>query len=110
MNEHRVALVVAESFGMQLDALAAKCHVWLVDSVENDAAARRYWAREPHNQGVFQRHRGVTLFQSEGDGREDACLSIFSEIDVHHGEDYEEYRGEYTHVPALSALEVYGGC
>lgn len=94
---HRVAIVVDPAFGDQLDALAARMHVWVADTAVNRPAAERVWAAgTPPDLGS-----GVTTFKVDSTrSPEEWCASIVGTVEEHHG--------GFSHDPPVTELEVYG--
>jgi hypothetical protein len=95
---HAVAVVVDPAFGDKLSPLAARVHVWIIDTPENNDAAEAVW-RECS--GANSIERGATKFSaSRTDPPDEVVTSMLDTIDLHHG--------EYSHVPRWSVLEVFG--
>jgi hypothetical protein len=94
---HRVAIVVDPAFGDQLDALAARVHVWVADTVVNRSAAERVRAAGAPP-GL---ESGVTTFKVDATQTpEHWCAAIIGTVEEHHG--------EFGHDPPVSEFEVYG--
>jgi hypothetical protein len=96
-GDYRVGLVVDPSFGVRLEELARRMHVWVVRSPDNEPVVRRIWDAL---QGENSLESGATLFGSDTESREKACEGIVGTIEEHHGED--------SHDPAVNAIEVFG--
>jgi hypothetical protein len=95
---HEVAVVVDPAFGERVSQLAARVHVWIIDTPENKAAAEALW-RECS--GPHSIERGATTFSaSRTDPPDEVVIYMLDTIDLHHG--------EYSHVPPWSVLEVFG--
>jgi hypothetical protein len=95
---YTVGLVFDPQFGEDLEALASRMHVWVIDSPANREVAERIWATGAR--GSIE--RGVTTFGEGAPGadREAQCLGMLESVDLHHG--------EYSHDPPYSVLEVIG--
>lgn len=93
---YTVGVVVDPEFGERLEALAARMHVWVVDSSANRAVAKRIWAS-----GTTALRAGVTIF-AKGAATDDEALllSVLESVDLHHG--------VHSHHPPYSTLEVVG--
>jgi hypothetical protein len=92
---HVVGLVVDPQFGGRLEGLAARMHVWVVESTENRKVAEQLWATGLRGMEVG----GVTTFgKGSIAGAEKLCLDVIESIDLHH----------YYHDPPYSVLEVVG--
>ena len=96
-GEYRVALVVDPCFGVGLEELARGMHVWAVRSADNERVVRRIWENDD---GARPLETGVTLFDSPDETPEEACKGIIETVELHHG--------EYSHNPAVTAIEVFG--
>jgi len=97
-KHHRVAVVFDEHSSVLLPPLASRCHVWLADSDENQAAAKEYWGRaEPVDDELAS---GVTTFTREERLPEDALDVALELIEDHHG--------EFAHDPAVDEVLVIG--
>jgi hypothetical protein len=95
---HEVAVVVDPAYGDKLLELAARLHVWIIDTPANKAAAQVLWSQDGH---VHSLDNGVTTFSAFRVDRPDEIVaSMLETIDLHHG--------EYSHSPPWSVLEVYG--
>lgn len=95
---HGVAVVVDPAYGDKLLDLAARLHVWIIDTPVNKAAAQVLWGQDGR---VHSLDNGVTTFSAfRVDRPEETVASILETIDLHHG--------EYSHSPPWSVLEVYG--
>ena len=93
-----VAVVVDPTFADRLSALAARVHVWIIDTPTNRAAAEVVWR---DGGGASSIERGATTFKA--DQREPAdeiVASMLGTIDLHHG--------EHSHTPPWSVVEVFG--
>lgn len=98
-NRHAVALVVDRAFGVKLIALAARIHVWIVDTPMNNTTVEVVWRAAC---GASSLDHGATKFDSGGPTKtpDEIARSILDTIDLHHG--------EHSHMPPWSVLEVYG--
>jgi hypothetical protein len=100
-NPHRVAIVVDPDFATRLEGIAGRVHVWIAATVSNRAAAKRYWESHPTPIGAAALEAGVTTFDVDASqSADDWCSAILSTVEEHHG--------EYSHVPPVSELEIYG--
>ncbi|MDP3278247.1 MAG: hypothetical protein Q8Q09_23875 [Deltaproteobacteria bacterium] len=96
-SQHPVALVLDGEFGPRLVDLAARVHVWALESPVNRAAAERIRVAAP----VYSLERGVTLFHASAtDSLADMLAEQIGVIAEHHG--------PFSHDPPMDALEVYG--
>ena len=95
---HVVAVVVDPAFGDRLSALAARLHVWIIDTPENKAATEALWREGGHAPSI--EHGATTFSARQTDPPDEVVASILGDIDLHHG--------EYSHVPPWSGLEVFG--
>jgi len=94
---YRVSIVVDPNFGSRLHELAARMHVWAVDTPPNRAAAERIWAK----MAAPIIERGVTIFQAKpGESPDQRVVGILGDVALHHG--------AYSHDPAVSILEIHG--
>lgn len=84
----RVAVVFDPTFAAALPALLDTCHVWLVDSPENTAAARRHWAEHPRKPGEPADLLATELstFKQMGPTPEAALDAVLELVEDHHGE------------------------
>lgn len=95
---HGVAVVVDPAYGDKLLDLAARLHVWIIDTPVNKAAAQVLWSQDGR---IHSLDSGVTTFSAFVVRRPDEIVaSMLETIDLHHG--------EYSHSPPWSVLEVYG--
>jgi hypothetical protein len=95
---HGVAIVVDPVFGEKLFGLAARLHVWILETPVNKVAAQAVWSEGAN---VHSLDRGATTFSGKPtDPPDEIVTSMLDTIDLHHG--------EYGHSPPLSVLEVYG--
>jgi hypothetical protein len=95
---HVVAVVVDPAFAHRLSALAARLHVWIIDTPVYKAAAEALWRESGRAPSVKQ---GATTFSARRtDPPDEVVASMLGTIDLHHG--------EYGHVPPWSGLEVFG--
>jgi uncharacterized lipoprotein YbaY len=95
--QHTVALVLDGAFGQRLVELAARVHVWAVESPLNREVAERIRAASP---GASLNH-GVTLFRASPDDAPAAMIADQMDVIV-------EHHGPFSHDPPLDAVEVYG--
>jgi hypothetical protein len=91
---HRVAIVVAPAF--ELEQLAGDRHVWALRVPEYERVAQERWSTTRDD----ELDSGITLFNGSGLSPEAELVEILATIEEHHG--------EYSHTPALSAIEVFG--
>lgn len=99
MNDspHVVSLVFDPEYGDKLTSLAARTHVWVVDTPPNHAVASQIWAQLPDHPLEF----GVTTFKVlPNSSANEQCLGMLDTIELHHG--------EYSHTPPVSVLEIIG--
>ena len=95
---HAVALVVDPKFGDRLAVLAARLHVWIIDTPENHLAAAAIWSENKNHHSL---ERGTTTFRADPTSPPDESVaSILETVDLHNG--------EYSHTPPWSVLEVFG--
>ena len=92
---YRIAIVLDRQFGDRLVTLDGP--VWIIDSLENQAAARICWDRNP----TASHLDGITVFKSfDVTSPEDALIANLDIIELHHG--------EYSAPIPYSILEVVG--
>jgi hypothetical protein len=98
MTQHGVAIVVDAAFGQQLQVLASRIHVWVIDTPINRPVAQRLWAESGNRVSL---KCGVTTFTglASGTPAEQAC-AILAAIEEHHGEE--------RHDPPCLRIEVFG--
>lgn len=88
-----VAVVLIPDFAAELEGLARRMPVWVIDTAANRAAAERL----RHGSS----HLDVTLFKSSaGASAEEACAGILDMVELHHG--------PYSRDPPCEAIEVVG--
>jgi hypothetical protein len=76
MDKERVAIVVDPNYGSQLDRIAVRHPVWIVDTLMNRDAVEKQWADG----------RDVTTFKVESpDDRLQNFLGVVDVVDLHHG-------------------------
>ncbi|MBK8252947.1 MAG: hypothetical protein IPK82_09785 [Polyangiaceae bacterium] len=96
---YRITLVVDEHYGEKVLTLARGTYVWLVESIENDLWAKRYWDRTTANEDPLL--HGVTTFRRlEGESIDALIVRLIELIDEHHG--------EVAHEPEWSEIDVIG--
>jgi len=95
---YTVALVVDPEFGEKLAPLCARVHTWAVDAPVNRAVAERVWKLAP---GEHSNESGTTTFKPQGIDREEWCLSVIDQLDMHHN--------HYSHDPPLSLPKTRRG-
>lgn len=83
-SPHRVAVVFDQAFQTSVPSLACRCHVWLVDSAENTAAAQEYWRQ--NTIGSDDLTSGVTTFARVHNLPNEALASALELVEDHHGE------------------------
>jgi hypothetical protein len=93
---HRVAIVVAPTFALELEQVADDRHVWALRVPEYERVAQERWSSARGD--VLD--SGITLFNGSGLSPEAELVEIFATIELHHG--------EYSHTPPLSEIEVFG--
>ena len=97
-RHHRVAIVFDEHARTLLSALARRCHVWLVDSDENQKAAQDFWQQaEPVEDELAS---GVTTFTHKQQVPEEALAAVLELVEDHHG--------EFAHDPPVDEVIVVG--
>ena len=96
-TEHRVAIVLDPNYGERIIELARECHVWLVSSASNYAAAQALWQSDPDNS--FSLDEGVTTF-SPSETPQASFVAVLELVEDHHGEG--------SHDPPVSVLDVIG--
>ena len=97
---HRVGLVVDTEFGSSIFALAARMHVWVIDSPTNRVDAETIWSRKSAD-AAKHLEVGVTLFQSPMGTPPDIVVGdILDTIMDHHS--------EWAHDPPMAELDIYG--
>ncbi len=97
-KHHRVAVVFDEHAGAWLAALAARCHVWLVASEENQKAAQDGW--QTAGPVADDLASGVTTFTREAQRADEALASVLELVEDHHG--------EFAHDPPVDEILVVG--
>ena len=97
-KHHLVAIVFDEHASVGLSALADRCHVWLVESEENQKAAQSYWARA--NPVDDELASGVTIFARGAELLEQALEMALELVEDHHG--------EFAHDPPVNEVLVVG--
>ncbi len=97
-RHHRVAIVFDEHARAQLSTLARRCHVWVVDSGENQMAAQDFWRQggPAEDELAF----GVTTFTRSQQDPEDALAVVLELVEDHHG--------EFAHDPPVDEVLVVG--
>jgi len=98
-KEHRVGIVLDESFGRPLMLLAQRIHVWAVESRANTRAAKDFLALDV-SLSDDPLESGVTTFVPQGNSRSENLTGVLEDVDEHHG--------EYAHTPPWTVLEIYG--
>ena len=93
---HRVVIVVAPTFAVELERVAEDRHVWALRVPEYERVAEERWSKARGD----DLDSGITLFNGGGLSPEAQLVDVFPTIEEHHG--------EYSHTPALSEIEVYG--
>ena len=96
-SQHPVALVFDGEFGARLVDLAARIHVWALESPVNRAAAERIRSDAP----VSSLDRGITLFR--GAATDSPAAMLADQIGI-----IAEHHGPFAHDPPMDAVEVYG--
>lgn len=90
-----MAIVLDPNYGERVIELARECHVWLVRSASNDAAAATVW----QDATGYSLEEGITTF-SPAETPQASFVVALELVEDHHG--------EYEHDPPLSVLEVIG--
>lgn len=92
-----VALIVDPSFGAQLEAVAARCHIWVVDTPANRPVVEKIWNAQKGQEESLM----TTIFSADLEAPpEQVALDHLYMVDLHHG--------EYSQNPPWNTLEVYG--
>jgi hypothetical protein len=90
--QHSVAIVVDTAFGANLEKLAERVHVWVIDTPDNRAVAERMWARAG---GRYSLNSGITTFQAVlNGGPEQNVAEVLATVEEHH--------------PTCDRIEVFG--
>jgi hypothetical protein len=90
-----VVTVVVAASSDDLEALAARCPVWVIDTPANRTVAERLWARKRCGQAAYD----LTTFKSAATSPEEAVVGVLDTVDLHHG----EYSGLYNTVEVIGA-------
>lgn len=98
-QEHRVAIVLDESFGKRLLLLAQRLHVWAVESPANAEAARVFLNVDVSPPGD-PLDRGITTFRALASSRCEMLAAVLGDVDEHHSDD--------AYAPSWTVLEIYG--
>ena len=93
---HTVRVVLDSEFGEELERLAGRDPVWIIDSPANTPVAHRLWKQPNRDRGFG----GITTFKGCNGPPGDILLNELATIDLHHG--------EYSASPPYSVLEVVG--
>lgn len=93
---HEVYLVLDPQFDGDLWSLSRAAHVWIIQTAENEAAARAVWDRESEGLSPL---RGVTTFDGSGEAYDD-FYRILPTIEEHHA--------EYSAPEPWNAIHVIG--
>ena len=99
---HEVFLILVPRFDGDLWTLSRTAHVWIVNSAENEVAARA--VRERETEGYSPLH-GVTVF-NDADEVNDAFYSAISMIESHHSVYAAPRPWDTIHVVGLSRKMV----
>ena len=99
-TRYRVALVFDEFGAQRISKLAEHCHVWAIESDDNERAARRIWDGQNSDSNGITMDRGVTLFSPIGASVVDSLRAMIELIEEHHG--------AYAHDPPVNELIVSG--
>ena len=91
---HEVFFILDDRFSGDLWSLSRSAHVWLIDSPQNQAAARVIWDRESESYSPLQ---GITTFNGAQD-LSDSFYNFLSTIDQHHNEHSAPERWSAIHV------------
>ena len=95
-DAHRVAVVVAPRFAVELHDISADRHVWALRVPEYERIAEDRWSTAKGD----DLDSGITLFNGGGLDPEAEFVAILATVEEHHG--------EYSHAPPLSEIEVFG--
>ncbi|HKT24310.1 MAG TPA: hypothetical protein VJR04_06885 [Terriglobales bacterium] len=94
---YTVTVVLDRSYGDRLSELPSGQPVWIVDSNENSAEAKRIWAERPDESHLT----GITTFKSdEHRSAEEVLIGLLDTIDLHHG--------SYSADPPYTVINVIG--
>ena len=104
---HRVAIVFEEHAHALLSTLAARCHVWLVESDENRKAAQDFWQRSKPVEDELT--SGVTTFTRQVRSPEGALEVVLELVEDHHGEFAHDPRVDEVLVVGIEATEAVLG-
>jgi hypothetical protein len=97
VSVHEVAIVVDPEFAERLRPLAARMHVWVMETPGNRGAIERVAAES----AVYSFERGVTSFGSKpGETSASRFCSVLADVDVHHG--------WYSHDPPWTIVHCFG--
>ena len=66
-KQYCVAIVFDQNFGIRLESLSRKKHVWIIESPENVKYAKQIWEKERLNNIGYSLDSGVTSFSLKGD-------------------------------------------
>ena len=93
MATHRSVTVVFDAdFGSELERLAGRMPVWVVDTPANRTVAERLWQHPKLDITTFQARPGDTV--------EETCVSLLGTVELHHG--------PLSADPACAVWEVIG--
>ena len=95
-----VVLVVDTAFGARAGEVAERAHVWLVESPENQAAARTFWAVSTQTANPGASEGSVTTFTGRGALPADWAAEMVDTIEDHHN--------EHAQHPPYSKLVILG--
>ena len=94
-TEQRVAIVLDPNYGERVIELARECHVWLVHSLLNDAAAATVW----QDNSAYSLEEGVTTFGSK-ETPHASFVGVLDLVETHHA--------AWDEDPPVSVIEVIG--
>jgi len=89
VNSPRVAAVLDTDYGENLNKIAARMSVWILDSDSNTAAAKEWWEQHPDSEHM------VTTFKKFYD-----FSGLMDDIELHHG--------KYSQEMPFRELETFG--
>jgi len=89
VNSLRVAVVLDRDYDENLNKIAARMSVWILDSDANTAAANAWWDQHPDSEHM------VTTFKKFSD-----FAGLMNDIELHHG--------KYSQEISFRDLETFG--
>ena len=93
-KEHRVAIVLDESFGKRLLLLAQRLHVWAVESPADAEAANTFLKMDvsPPSEPL---ESGITTFKAQGRSRCETLATVLEDVDNTTANMHTRRRGRY---------------